>query len=107
MSARPAKDPFYDAECEKEAKEAAEATRKQKEAQTYLKRVIVHPAFHNIDFKEARRLLATMDQGEAIIRPSSQVRRRRASTPPSPSPPPHTLRSDTVHRVVCALLAVC
>ncbi|XP_037068025.1 LOW QUALITY PROTEIN: transcription elongation factor SPT6-like, partial [Pollicipes pollicipes] len=69
---RPAKDPFYDVDAENEDRQAAEATRKQKEAQTYLKRVIVHPAFHNIDFKEARRLLATMDQGEAIIRPSSQ-----------------------------------
>ncbi|XP_043230112.1 transcription elongation factor SPT6-like isoform X3 [Amphibalanus amphitrite] len=69
---RPARDPFYDADSETADRDAAETARKQKEAQTYLKRVIVHPAFHNVDFKEARRLLATMDQGEAIIRPSSQ-----------------------------------
>ena len=39
----------------------------------YVKRVIVHPAFKNISFKEAERLLAEMDQGECIVRPSSKV----------------------------------
>ena len=38
-----------------------------------MKRVIVHPAFKNISFKEAERLLAEMDQGECIVRPSSKV----------------------------------
>ena len=79
MPTRPARDPFYDGDTETSDRDAAEAARKQKEAQTYLKRVIVHPAFHNVDFKEARRLLATMDQGEALIRPSSQVRRPPAA----------------------------
>ena len=40
----------------------------------YIKRVIVHPSFHNITFKQAEKLLVDMDQGEAIIRPSSKVR---------------------------------
>ena len=35
--------------------------------------MIVHPAFKNISFKEAERLLADMDQGECIVRPSSKV----------------------------------
>ena len=39
----------------------------------YVKRVIVQPAFKNISFKEAERLLAEMDQGECIVRPSSKV----------------------------------
>lgn len=39
----------------------------------YVKRVIVHPAFKNISFKDAERLLAEMDQGECIVRPSSKV----------------------------------
>ena len=40
----------------------------------YVKRVIVHPSFKNISFKEAERLLAEMEQGECIVRPSSKVR---------------------------------
>ena len=39
----------------------------------YVKRVIVQPAFKNISFKEAERLLAEMDQGECIVRPGSKV----------------------------------
>lgn len=39
----------------------------------YIKRVIVHPSFHNISFKECEKLMAGMDQGEVIIRPSSKV----------------------------------
>ncbi|EEC12431.1 S1 RNA binding domain-containing protein, putative [Ixodes scapularis] len=38
----------------------------------YVKRVIVHPSFHNISYKEAEKLLSTMDQGDVIIRPSSK-----------------------------------
>ena len=39
----------------------------------YMKRVIVHPSFSNVSFKEAETSLANMDQGEAIFRPSSKV----------------------------------
>lgn len=39
----------------------------------YLKRVIVHPSFKNVSFKEAEKLLDAMDQGDVIIRPSSKV----------------------------------
>lgn len=38
-----------------------------------MKRVIVHPAFHNISFSEAEKIMANMEQGEVIIRPSSKV----------------------------------
>lgn len=37
-----------------------------------MKRVIVHPSFHNISFAEAEKLMQTMKQGEAIVRPSSK-----------------------------------
>lgn len=46
--------------------------KKAKQRQTYIKRVIVHPAFHNISFAEAEKLMQNMDQGEAIVRPSSK-----------------------------------
>ena len=39
----------------------------------YINRVIVHPAFLNVSYKEAERVLAKMDQGEAVFRPSSKV----------------------------------
>jgi len=38
----------------------------------YIKRVIAHPSFHNIDFKAAEGMLAEMDQGDTVIRPSSK-----------------------------------
>lgn len=38
-----------------------------------MKRVIVHPSFHNITFKDAEKLLINMDLGEVVIRPSSKV----------------------------------
>lgn len=39
----------------------------------YIKRVIAHPNFHNIGYKECEKILTNMDQGECIIRPSSKV----------------------------------
>ena len=39
----------------------------------YIKRVIAHPSFHNIDYKECQKILDKMDQGDCIIRPSSKV----------------------------------
>ena len=38
-----------------------------------IKRVITHPSFQNISFDDTVKLLSTMDQGEAIFRPSSKV----------------------------------
>lgn len=46
-----------------------------KQQHAYIKRVIVHPSFHNISFKEAEKLMANLDQGECIVRPSSKVRK--------------------------------
>lgn len=46
--------------------------KKDKQKQTYIKRVIVHPAFHNISYAEAEKCMVNMDQGEVIVRPSSK-----------------------------------
>jgi 3-dehydroquinate synthetase len=34
--------------------------------------VIAHPSFHNINFKQAEKMMESMDQGDVIIRPSSK-----------------------------------
>ena len=39
-----------------------------------MKRVIVHPSFINASFGEAENCLQSMDQGDAVFRPSSKVR---------------------------------
>ena len=38
----------------------------------YVKRVITHPSFHNIDYKSCEKLMSSMDQGDVVIRPSSK-----------------------------------
>ncbi|XP_031835725.1 transcription elongation factor SPT6 isoform X1 [Nomia melanderi] len=69
---RPQRDPFYDTEAEQKDVKVEEDAKKAKQRQTYVKRVIVHPSFHNISFTEAEKLMQTMKQGEAIVRPSSK-----------------------------------
>ncbi|XP_063222520.1 transcription elongation factor SPT6 isoform X2 [Bacillus rossius redtenbacheri] len=69
---RPPKDPYYDLEAEERDISAEEEAKKTKQRQTYIKRVIVHPSFHNISFQEAEKLMSQMDQGEVVIRPSSK-----------------------------------
>ncbi|XP_065201238.1 transcription elongation factor SPT6 [Planococcus citri] len=69
---RPPKDGFYDFEMETNDKKIEENKKKMKTSQTYTKRVIVHPSFHNISFSKAVALMENMDQGECIIRPSSK-----------------------------------
>ncbi|CAG9561741.1 unnamed protein product [Danaus chrysippus] len=69
---RPPKDPYYDQESEdKDVRKDTEA-KQTKERMQYVKRVIVHPAFHNISFAEAEKLMENMAQGEVIVRPSSK-----------------------------------
>ncbi|RWS30565.1 Transcription elongation factor SPT6-like protein, partial [Leptotrombidium deliense] len=69
---RPPKDFCYDYEAEDVDNKTDEETKKKQNRQTYIKRIIVHPSFHNIDYQKAERMLESMDQGEAIIRPSSK-----------------------------------
>ena len=68
---RPAKDDFYDHDAEEmEMKKSQEKS--ELKSKTYHKRVISHPSFHNVDFKEAEKIINTLEAGEAIIRPSSK-----------------------------------
>lgn len=69
---RPQRDPFYDTETEERDIKVEEDVKKAKQRQIYVKRVIVHPSFHNISFVESVKLMQTMKQGEAIVRPSSK-----------------------------------
>lgn len=69
---RPQKDPFYDTEAEEKDSKVKEDAKKVQQRQIYVKRVIVHPSFHNIAYSEAEKLMRSMKQGEAIIRPSSK-----------------------------------
>lgn len=68
---KPARDDFYDEAAEKAAKLELEAKSKRAARRPYCKRVIVHPAFENIDYKACEKKLMEMEQGHAIIRPSS------------------------------------
>lgn len=69
---RPRKDVNYDQEAEDNDNKKEIDTKKQKLRQQYIKRVIVHPSFHNISYAEALKLLENLDQGEVIVRPSSK-----------------------------------
>lgn len=69
---RPPKDLYYDQDAEDRDLKTEIDAKKNKQRQTYIKRVIVHPQFHNISFMEAEKLMTNMDQGEVVIRPSSK-----------------------------------
>ncbi|XP_060521956.1 transcription elongation factor SPT6 isoform X2 [Cylas formicarius] len=69
---RPPRDPYYDQDQEDKDLMTEAEKKKDKQRKTYIKRVIVHPAFHNISYAEAEKCMANMDQGEVIIRPSSK-----------------------------------
>jgi len=69
---RPQKDIYYDIDQEKTDSDKETDKKKLQARQTYIKRVIAHPYFHNVSFKECEKLLATQDQGDVVIRPSSK-----------------------------------
>nr|XP_023025243.1 transcription elongation factor SPT6 isoform X1 [Leptinotarsa decemlineata]XP_023025244.1 transcription elongation factor SPT6 isoform X2 [Leptinotarsa decemlineata] len=69
---RPPRDPYYDQEQEDKDKGIEAERKKDLQRKTYVKRIIVHPAFHNISYAETEKCMANMDQGEVIIRPSSK-----------------------------------
>ena len=71
---KPKKDDYYDHEAASKDEEKEVDKKQQKQKQAYTKRVIVHPSFYNIGYKEAEDNMKNMDQGEVIIRPSSKVR---------------------------------
>ncbi|OAD54023.1 Transcription elongation factor SPT6 [Eufriesea mexicana] len=69
---RPQRDVYYDTEAEEKDTKTEEDAKKIQQRQTYVKRVIIHPSFHNISFAEVEKLMQTVKQGEAVIRPSSK-----------------------------------
>lgn len=69
---RPKKDNYYDQDTEDKELRKEDESKKQTARQQYIKRIIVHPAFHNKSYGEAVKIMASMDQGEVIIRPSSK-----------------------------------
>lgn len=69
---RPQRDVYYDTEAEEKDTKTEEDAKKVQQRQTYVKRVIIHPSFHNISFAEVEKLMQTVKQGEAVIRPSSK-----------------------------------
>lgn len=69
---RPRRDAFYDYGQE-EKDNAKEKDQKQvRTKQQYVKRVIIHPSFHNKSYAEVLKIMETMDQGEVVVRPSSK-----------------------------------
>lgn len=66
------KDTYYDYDTENMDKKKEEDKKNKQRRQTYMKRVIAHPSFHNIDYRTCEKLMLNMDQGDIIIRPSSK-----------------------------------
>uniref|UniRef100_A0A4W3JZH9 SPT6 homolog, histone chaperone and transcription elongation factor n=1 Tax=Callorhinchus milii TaxID=7868 RepID=A0A4W3JZH9_CALMI len=66
------KDTYYDFDAESADQKVEDEAKKKQQRTMYIKRVIVHPSFHNINFKQAEKMMETMDQGDVIIRPSSK-----------------------------------
>ncbi|XP_067102313.1 transcription elongation factor SPT6-like [Osmerus mordax] len=66
------KDTYYDFDLETDDVKQEEEAKKKQQRTTYIKRVIAHPSFHNINFKQAEKMMESMDQGDVIIRPSSK-----------------------------------
>uniref|UniRef100_A0A4W5L4X4 Transcription elongation factor SPT6 n=1 Tax=Hucho hucho TaxID=62062 RepID=A0A4W5L4X4_9TELE len=66
------KDSYYDFDTETEDTKTEEELKKKQQRTTYIKRVIAHPSFHNINFKQAEKMMESMDQGDVVIRPSSK-----------------------------------
>ncbi|CAL8266258.1 unnamed protein product [Merluccius merluccius] len=66
------KDSYYDFDTETEDHKHDEELRKKLQRTPYIKRVIAHPNFHNISFKQAEKMMDSLDQGDLVIRPSSK-----------------------------------
>ncbi|PVD31669.1 hypothetical protein C0Q70_07087 [Pomacea canaliculata] len=69
---KPQKDLYYDFDMEKVDMEKETEKAKQHARQMYIKRVIAHPNFKNIGYKECEKVMASMDNGDVIVRPSSK-----------------------------------
>ncbi|KAI1729035.1 SH2 domain-containing protein [Ditylenchus destructor] len=67
------RDRYFDEErYRKDKDEKVKAKTSQIVQTNFVKRVITHPSFHNVDFKQAELMLKDMDPGDAIVRPSAK-----------------------------------
>ena len=66
------RDTYYDFDAEAADHKQEEDLKWKQQRTTYIKRVTAHPSFHNINFKQAEKMMETMGQGDVIIRPSSK-----------------------------------
>ena len=64
-------DHFYDYAAEAEDVRRQQLKKQQKKS-GFVKRVVAHPSFRNIDYLTCEKELEGMEQGEVIIRPSSK-----------------------------------
>jgi transcription elongation factor SPT6 len=70
---KPPKDSYYDYKGQEDDQAKMDDKKKKEEhRQTYTKRVIAHPQFKNVDYKQAVAELRDKEIGDAIIRPSSK-----------------------------------
>lgn len=69
---RPRRDAFYDYELEEKDNRKENEQKQVRSKQQYVKRVIIHPSFHNKSYAEVVKIMENMDQGEVIVRPSSK-----------------------------------
>lgn len=69
---RPRRDAFYDYELEEKDTRKENEQKQVRSKQQYVKRVIIHPSFHNKSYAEVVKIMENMDQGEVIVRPSSK-----------------------------------
>nr|NVI78465.1 Spt6 [Cucujiformia] len=69
---RSTRDLYYNQEKENEDLRIEEKQKVQKQRKPCITRCIAHPSFRNVSFMEAEKYLANVNQGEAIIRPSSK-----------------------------------
>ncbi|XP_071501070.1 transcription elongation factor SPT6-like [Diadema antillarum] len=69
----PPRDTYYDYEAAEMDKQKAEDDKKKAaQSSTYVKRVITHPSFQNITYKQAEKVMRESDIGDVVIRPSSK-----------------------------------
>ncbi|XP_037932436.1 transcription elongation factor SPT6 [Teleopsis dalmanni] len=69
---RQRRDQFYDYEAEEKDNRKENEKNHIKTKQQYVKRIIIHPSFHNKSYAEVVKIMENMDQGEVIVRPSSK-----------------------------------
>lgn len=66
------KDKYYDYELEQTELESQKNKKTKVQAKKYMRRLVTHDQFRNIDYNQACKMMENVDQGEAIFRPSSK-----------------------------------